>query len=91
MKHHLSRHEFAAIDPFIQAALVNYEGVDLGVRYYREGYSVLLYSLYDFYVEIWQTRRTKELKKIVSFSSYKRLDIFLSSIDISFINDLGRA
>lgn len=91
MKPHLSRHEFAALDLSIQAALVNYEGVDLCTHYYRGNQCVLLYSLFDFYVEIWQTRRSKQLAKIVSFSSYKRLDMFLTSIDISYVNDLLRA
>ena len=86
MKPHLSRHQFAALDLSIQAALVNYEGVDLCVRYYRGNHCVLLYALFDFYVEIWQTRRSKQLVQIVSFSSYKRLDMFLTSVDISFVN-----
>lgn len=91
MKPYLSRHQFAALDPSIQAALVNYEGSDLGLRFYNGNHCVLLYSLFDFYVEIWQTRRTKQLKRIASFTSYKRLDHFLSSIDISFVNALLKA
>jgi hypothetical protein len=91
MKPHLSRHQFAALDHSVQAALVNYEGVDLGLCFYNGSHCVLLYSLFDFYVEIWQTRRTKQLKKIASFTSYKRLDHFLSSLDISFVNVLLRA
>lgn len=91
MKPHLSRHQFAVLEPSIQAALVNYEGIDLCVRYYRGNHCVLLYSLFDFYVEVWQTRRSKQLVKIVSFSSYKRLDNFLTTIDISFVDDWLRA
>lgn len=91
MKPHLSRHQFAALVPSIQAAIVNFEGINLGVWYYRGNHCVLLYALFDFYVEIWETRRTKRLAKIVSFSSNRRLATFLTTIDISFVDDLLRA
>jgi hypothetical protein len=83
-----SRQEFTSLDMQLQFFLTKAEGVDLDTCIYKDNYRIALYSLYDFYVELWYNRTTKKLQKVTAFNSYKKLDTYLTSIDLTSIDNL---
>lgn len=61
------------------------EGIYLHVFRKEGGYKVALFALSAFYVEVWLNLISDELYKAQAFTSYSRLDPFLSDIDITSI------
>jgi hypothetical protein len=52
--------------------------------YRMEGcYKVALFSIFNYYVELWHNLSTDELENAKAFISYKRLDAFLNEINIA--------
>jgi hypothetical protein len=49
-------------------------------------YSILLYQVYSFYVEVWFEAKKNKIEKIASFSNMKRLEPYLNKIDISYLS-----
>jgi len=90
MSPHLSRNQFNTLDTSLQSILVQFHGVNLKALYYKGHYKVVLYTLFDFYVEVYYSKMTGQVCKIETFTSYKRLDPFLPSIDINCIDALLR-
>jgi len=68
-----------------QYGLLRLYGVHLGVKVIRQGYHVSLFSLYNYYVEVWSKEKEGKLVRLQAFSSYKRLDPFLKRIDLTLI------
>lgn len=52
----------------------------------EHNYSILLYQIYSFYVEVWYEGKKNEIYKFRCFSSIQQLEPYLSKIDISGIN-----
>ncbi len=50
-----------------------------------EKYSIVLYQLFSFYVEVWYDRDLKEIGKLRSFNTIEQLKPYLKTIDITSI------
>jgi hypothetical protein len=68
-----------------QVELLNEQAVSLDVYYKKSGTEVALFSLGNFYVELYVEPFTDEIIKIKSFTSIKRLDTYLGQININEI------
>lgn len=64
------------------------EGIYLGVNRYVKGHRVALFSLYGYYVEVYISKKTESIQKVVPFFSYKKLDAFLPEVNIEEVTDL---
>jgi hypothetical protein len=64
------------------------KGVFLEVSRPEGIYRVALFELYGFYVEVWLNQKTDRINKTNSFKTTKRLDLYLSGIDLTAIYNL---
>lgn len=64
-------------------ALLEEYGTYLDVYRLKAPYKIALFELNGYYVEVWLNQISDELKKAEAFDEYERLDLFLSSIDVS--------
>jgi hypothetical protein len=76
----MTSYEFKSLDLNEQAVAL-LEGIYLEIRFEGE-HTVQLYSLNDFYVEVYYSPKGNRIIKLVSFRSTKLLDPFLSYIKI---------
>lgn len=58
-------------------------GIYLDVFRIEGPFKIALFSLENFYCEVWLNQKTDQLFKAVAFSSYKKLDPFLAAIDLT--------
>jgi hypothetical protein len=64
-------------------AILEDNGIYLEV-YRTEGpFKIALFALPWCYCEVWLNQSTDQLLKAIAFSSYKKLDLFLDSININ--------
>ena len=75
--------QFRKLDNFHKADLIWEEGTFLDVQKKDDGTSVLLYSLYEFYVEILVNETVKSPIGFRCFKGHKELEPYLDKIDIS--------
>lgn len=68
-----------------QYGLLRLYGVHLGLKIIKEGYHISLFSLYNYYVEVWSTQTEGKLVRLQAFGSYKKLDPFLKTLDLTLI------
>jgi 16S rRNA U1498 N3-methylase RsmE len=71
-------------------ALIEDHGVYLEVARLEAGQKVCLFSMFDnrFYVEVFYDQKKDRLLKASAFSSYKKLDLYLSEINIQALYHL---
>jgi hypothetical protein len=75
--------QFRKLDNFHKADLIWEEGTFLDVQKKDDGTGVLLYSLYEFYVEILVNESVKSPIGFRCFKGQKELEPYLEKIDIS--------
>lgn len=46
------------------------------------GHKINFYSLFDFYVEVSYKEKSNEIDKVVSFTTGKKLEYYISQIDL---------
>lgn len=76
--------EFTQLDDSNQARALIENGVFLAERMYKN-FSIFLYQLDDFYVEIYHNLKYNVMQGMRSFMEEEELDPYLASIDISSI------
>lgn len=74
--------EFTILDEASQAEALIERGVFLAERMYKN-FSIFLYQLDDFYVEIYHNLKYNVMQGMRSFKEEEELEPFLESIDIS--------
>jgi hypothetical protein len=80
----MTQEEFAQLDDNKQAAALIDRGVFLTERMYKN-FSIFLYCLDDFYVEIFHNLRFNVMQGMRSFRANEDLDPYLETIDISAV------
>ena len=76
--------EFTSLDETLQAEAQIDRGVFLAERMYKN-FSIFLYQLDDFYVEIYHNLKYNVMQGMRSFREEEDLEPFLENIDISSI------
>jgi hypothetical protein len=76
--------EFTSLDEAMQAEALIDRGVFLAERMYKN-FSIFLYQLDDFYVEIYHNLKYNVMQGMRSFQEEEDLEPFLENIDISSI------
>ena len=76
--------EFTSLDETLQAEALIDRGVFLAERMYKN-FSIFLYQLDDFYVEIYHNLKYNVMQGMRSFREEEDLEPFLENIDISSI------
>lgn len=74
--------DFNLLDEAEQVALLLAEGVLVAERFYKE-FTILLYQLQEFYVEVYYHKTYEVIQGFRSFENLSALDPFLANIDIS--------
>lgn len=74
--------EFTLLDDTKQAEALIERGVFLAERQYKN-FSIFLYQLDDFYVEIYHNLKFNVMQGMRSFADEDELEPFLETIDIS--------
>lgn len=64
-------------------ALLEDYGTHLEAYYLKEHHRVALFEMDGFYVSVWLDQVKDRITRATAFTSYKGLDPFLSSIDIT--------
>jgi len=77
----MTLYEFNLLDEMEQAEAV-WSGTHIGERH-NDQYSILLYQIDGFYVEVYYHRDYNTISKLRSFSSTDQLAAYLGQIDIS--------
>jgi len=79
-------YDFKFLDDKSQAEILFNYGVLIAERLYKD-LVIQLYQINSFYVEVYYNAVFKMVQGINSFDNLTRLEPYLSSIDISFINN----
>ncbi len=79
-------YDFKFLDDKSQAEVLFNYGVLIAERLYKD-LVIQLYQINSFYVEVYYNAIFKMVQGINSFDNLTRLEPYLSSIDISFMNN----
>jgi len=79
-------YDFKFLDDKSQAEVLFNYGVLIAERLYKD-LIIQLYQINSFYVEVYYNAIFKMVQGINSFDNLTRLEPYLSSIDISFMNN----
>ena len=79
-------YDFKFLDDKSQAEVLFNYGVLIAERLYKD-LIIQLYQINSFYVEVYYNAVFKMVQGINSFDNLTRLEPYLSSIDISFMNN----
>lgn len=63
--------------------LMNRKAIYLEADRLSGKYKVSLFYMQGFYVELWLNQQTDQLEKAEGFASYRKLDPYLSGIDLT--------
>ena len=74
--------QFNLLDESEQVAMLLEDGVLVAERFYKE-FTILLYQLRGFYVEVYYHKTYEVIQGFRSFENLSSLDPFLAAIDIS--------
>lgn len=74
--------EFKRLSDAEQLAFVIYYGTFLMNRL-EDGFSINLYGLSKFYVEIWFNQSNNKVVKLLTFKSIDRLHVFIDQIKLN--------
>ena len=77
----ISLYEFNVLTDFEKTQVVLENDTNLKTRK-EEGYIVNLYSLPDFYVEVWYDEESNRINKIRSLKSIDQLGPYIDGIDL---------
>jgi hypothetical protein len=84
----ISIHQFKNLPLEEQIEQLNEYAISMDVYYCKNGAEVLLFALGNFYVEIYVRKNTDEIIRLRSFTSMKKLDVYLDQVDIEEITNL---
>ena len=80
-------HHYKNLDAAGKLSYLEHYGVFLELTRYYKNVEVVLYSLKNFYVEVFMTPYN-EILNISCFKNMQKLDVYLSQINISEIENL---
>ncbi|MBA2328212.1 MAG: hypothetical protein ACR2KB_12675 [Chitinophagaceae bacterium] len=83
----MTLHHFKNLDSSSKLSYLEHYGVFLDLSRYYKNVEVVLYSLKNFYVEVFVTPY-QEILNIKCFKSTQKLDIYLPQVDITEIENL---
>lgn len=78
----LTLRQYSALDEMLKAFVLQVHGVYLEVDRMAEGRRVSLFSLFDFYVEVWYNEKETVVQYLVPFSTKQKLDPYLKQIEL---------
>ena len=81
--------EYRSLPQNYQAEILWTDGVYLELMRYTKGLNIELYALYNFYVEVYFDSLTEEPLFLKAFKQAKKLDPYLSQINIENIFEFG--
>ncbi len=76
----ISKTKFNKLSLNAKGEWVFQEGKYIGLREYYN-YSINLYSLYDFFVEVWYSPTDNKIEKIEVLESEKTLDLYIDKMN----------
>ena len=76
--------QFEVLDHRSKLAHLHNHGIDLEVQLHNGNYRILLYQLYDFYVEVWYDEGN-HISRLLAFNCYQKLDAFIEHIAIPVV------
>jgi len=76
----ISKTKFKKLSINAKGELVFQEGKYIGMREYYN-YSINLYSLYNFFVEVWYSPGENKIEKIEVLESEKTLDLYIDKMN----------
>lgn len=74
----LTLYQYNLLSETERPALLWEDGVFLDLSRREDGFKILLYSLYSFYVEVWYSQEDNEIARLRSFSSTTPLDVYFN-------------
>jgi len=74
----LTLYQYNLLPETERPALLWEDGVFLDLSRREDGFKILLYSLYSFYVEVWYREEGNEITRLRSFSSTSQLDVYFN-------------
>ena len=77
----ITKSKFEILDIDSKGEYVFQEGSYIGVRSYYN-HLINLYSLYDFFVEVWYSPGENEIVKIEAIQSDKTLDLYINEMNM---------
>lgn len=80
--------QFKKLSADLQSNYLITEGVNLDLKLSKKNIEVALFAIHDFYVEVYFQHKTSEILRIQSFRTLKKLEPYLSQIDIDDITIL---
>lgn len=84
----ISFSQFKQLSPDLQSNYLITEGVNLDLKLTKRNIEVALFAVHDFYAEVYFQHKTSEILRITCFRSLKKLNPYLSQIDIDDITIL---
>jgi hypothetical protein len=81
----LTFEEYLLLNEDLQSQVLSWDGVYLQIARNAASLSVELYSLYNFYVEIYFDKETEEPVFLKPFQDLRKLDPYLETIDLTEI------
>jgi hypothetical protein len=81
----LTYQKYLSLDEELQTQILSIDGIYLGLSRNLHNYKVELYSLYNFYVEIFFNQLTEEPLYLKPFKTTRKLDPYLKKINIDGI------
>ena len=76
----ISKTKFKKLSIYLKGEYVFQEGKYIGVREYYN-HSINLYSLNDFFVEVWYSPTENKIEKIEVLESEKTLDLYIDKMN----------
>lgn len=82
----MGSYEFAILNDNEKADALWKHGIFLMNRF-EDGYSINLYSLFDFFVEAWYDDKKIAIRKFRHFKSINCLEPYIDQIDLNLLKD----
>lgn len=87
MEKRYTEKEYNILNETDKVVFVSFLGALIDRRVEAE-YGINLYSLYDFYVEVWRSRKHDEILHVRTFTDIEYLDPYLEKIELSILLDI---
>jgi hypothetical protein len=78
----LSLQEFASLPVDLQSNYLWDNGIFL-INHRDQRYCINLYSLHDYYVEVWYDTLLNQIHAITAFTTSRRLESYVNSVSIT--------
>ena len=84
----LTMHQFKRLCIDTKLILLEKHGIDLSLALFTKEEASLLYCLFDFYVKVVFRKASVQIKSVTCFTDVKKLEPFLSQINIDAVTIL---